>query len=85
MTLLKPFVFWWVLPPDMIQDGSLFILRDHMLYFPTKIEFLSLKIVLVSANSVDPDEMPQYAAFLLGLHCLPKYPFRVHTNSNIQI
>ena len=27
-------------------------------------------------NSVDPDEMPHYAAFHLGLHCLPKYPFR---------
>ena len=27
-------------------------------------------------NSVDPDEMPHLAAFHLGLHCLPKYPFR---------
>ena len=27
-------------------------------------------------NSVDPDEMPHYAAFHLGLHCLSKYPFR---------
>ena len=47
-----------------------------MLYFPTKIEFLSLKIVLVSANSVGPGEMPHYAAFYLGLNCLPKYPVR---------
>ena len=23
-------------------------------------------------NSADPDEMPLYAAFHLGLHCLPK-------------
>ena len=24
------------------------------------------------ANSADPDDMPPYAAFCLGLHCLPK-------------
>ena len=33
--------------------------------------FLSLKINFVLANSVDPDEMTYYAAFHLGLHCLP--------------
>ena len=38
--------------------------------------FLSLKVVLILANSVDPDEMQHYAAFHLGLHCLPKHPFR---------
>ena len=27
------------------------------------------------ANSADPDEMPPYVAFHLGLHCLPKYLF----------
>ena len=37
---------------------------------------LSLKVVLILANSADPDEMQHYAAFHLGLHCLPKYPFR---------
>ena len=36
--------------------------------------FLSLKIVLILANSDDPDEMQHY--FRLSLHCLPKYPFR---------
>ena len=25
-------------------------------------------------KSVDPDEMPYFAAFHLGLHCFPKYP-----------
>ena len=35
--------------------------------------FMSLKIVFVLANSTDPDEMPHFAAFYLGLHCLPKY------------
>ena len=39
---------------------------------------LSLNIVFVSANSVDPDEMQHDMAFHLGLHCLPKYAFKVH-------
>ena len=30
---------------------------------------------LISVNSVEPDEMPYYAAFHLGLLCLPKYLF----------
>ena len=37
--------------------------------------FLSLKVVLILANIADPDEMQYDAAFHLGLHCLPKYPF----------
>ena len=41
-----------------------------------KLFFLSLKIDLVIANSVDPDEMPHKAAFLLGLRCLLKYLIR---------
>ena len=41
------------------QDGPLYKLRGHRLKFPKKIIFLSLKI--------------DYAAFHLGLHCLPKY------------
>ena len=39
--------------------------------------FVSLKVVLILANSADIDEMQHYAAFHLGLHYLPKYPFRV--------
>ena len=34
---------------------------------------MSLKIVFISANSADPDELLPYAAFHLGLHCLLKY------------
>ena len=49
-----------------------------MLKFPHKNIFLSLKIVFVKANSVDPDEMPHYLAFLLGLQCLQKNSFRSH-------
>ena len=40
--------------------------------------FLSLKVVLIIliiGNSVDPVEMQHHAAFYLGLHCLPMYPF----------
>ena len=36
---------------------------------------MSMKIVFNLANSADPDEMPPYAAFHVGLHCLPKYLF----------
>ena len=31
-----------------------------------------MMIVCILANSADPDEMPQYAAFHLGIHCLAK-------------
>ena len=43
--------------------------------------FLSLKIALTTAKSVDPDEMLPYTAFHLGLHCLPKYMFRGFQNT----
>ena len=36
----------------------------------------SLCVVLIIANNVDPDKMQHYAAFYLGLHCLPKFSFR---------
>ena len=36
---------------------------------------MSMVILFILANSVDPDEMPPYAAFHLVLHCLPKYLF----------
>ena len=34
-------------------------------------------IVYSSVNSGGPDEMPHFAAFHLGLQCLPKCPVRV--------
>ena len=43
---------------------------------------MSLKIVFISANSADPDEMLPYAAFHLGLHCLQKYMFISIQNEN---
>ena len=42
--------------------------------FPKYIVFLSLKIEFVLATSADADEMQRYAAFHLGIHCLPTYP-----------
>ena len=39
-------------------------------------DIVSQKIVFPLANSADPDKMPHYVAFHLGLHCLPKYPCR---------
>ena len=32
--------------------------------------FLSLKFVLILANSVDPDKTQLYAVFHMGVHCL---------------
>ena len=61
---------------QLSQDDPLYILRGHRLRFPKTIVFLSLNINFVIANSADLDEMPHYAAFHLGLHCLPKYLFR---------
>ena len=58
---------------------SIVCIRGHRFYFQMKIVFLSLKKDYASiATSVDPDEMPHYVASHLGLHCLPKYPFRSH-------
>ena len=52
----------------------MYILRGHRLYFLKNV-FLSRKIDFVLTKSADPDEMPHYAAFHLGLHCLPKNLF----------
>ena len=41
---------------------------------------LSEDLFFTFINSVDPDEMPHYAAFHLGLHCLKKYSFRGFPN-----
>ena len=50
-------------------------------YKGSKVEFyifydvcLSLRVVLIEANSADTDEMQHYAAFHLGPHCLPREP-----------
>ena len=35
---------------------------------------MKINFVFIFANSAETDEMPHYAAFHLGLHCLPKVP-----------
>ena len=49
--------------------------KVHLAKFLNYDVFMSLKFVFMLANSADPDEMPPYAAFHLGRHCLPKYLF----------
>ena len=43
-----------------------------------KIVFLSLKIVFVLANSIDPGKIPHDVPFIQGLNCLHKYEYRSH-------
>ena len=45
--------------------------------------FPSLNVVFILVNSADPDEVPPYAAFHLGLHCLPKYLFTDMQNKKV--
>ena len=51
--------------------------------FPNYDVFKSLKIVLISEKSVDPNEIQHYAAFHLCLHCLQKYSFRGFQNTKV--
>ena len=39
-------------------------------FLKKKIFFLSEDLFFTLTNSVDPDEMPHYATFHLGVHCL---------------
>ena len=62
--------YGWNCPLNILRGHT------HTLKFLNYDVFLSLKIVLTTAKSVDTDEMPHFVAFHLGLHCLPKYLFR---------
>ena len=46
-----------------------------MLYHQLKQSECITKSVFILANSVDPDEMPHFAASHLGLCCLYMFPF----------
>ena len=48
-------------------------------------KFLSLKIVFILTNSADPDEMLDYAAFHLGLYCLPKHSVQYKKKRKLNI
>ena len=49
-------------------DNPLYIFRGVKLYFFKEYSIFCLKVFFTFTNSVDPDEMQQYAAFHLGLH-----------------
>ena len=56
---------------DTISMGlSILHLKRLQVNFLNYDVFLSLKVVLILANSADPDEMQHYTAFHLGLRCL---------------
>ena len=75
---VNPFVYQLILPSGFIRytwDCALYIMRGSQVVISKIIVVISQKIDFVLANSADPDEMQHYAAFHLGLHCLPKYLF----------
>ena len=41
--------------------------------------------IYILTNSADPDEMPHYAAFHLGLHCLRMYIFTGIQNERVNL
>ena len=49
-----------------IEINTIYISRGHRLKFSNNYVLQSLKIVFILANS----------AGTVGLHCLPKYPFK---------
>ena len=56
--------------------------RGHRLEFLNKIDFQSLKVVSIIANSVDPDEMPHSVEFHQGSSLFAQviiYEFPVYT------
>ena len=62
---------------DTVESGWSIVYIEGSQVIIFIIVFLSLKINFVLAKSADPDEMLHYAAFHLGLHCLPKTHLRV--------
>ena len=54
---------------DTVSIGLTIVHHKGSQVIFSKLFFLSLKIVLILANSADPDEMWHYALFHLGLHC----------------
>ena len=76
LNALKDYSFWF----DTINLGwsIAYKVGSKVINPKNKNVFLSMKMAFVLANSVDPDEMLQYAAFHLGLHCFSKYTFWSH-------
>ena len=66
----------------IMMGCPLYILRGHSSEFLNYDVCQSVKIVLASVKNEDPKGMQHYASFHLGLHYLPKYPFRGFKNIN---
>ena len=63
---------------DTVKLGlSIVAIEGSQVTISKNIMILSLKIAFGLGNCVDPDEMLLYAAFHLGLLCLPKCQFWV--------
>ena len=45
---------------------------------------MTVTFLVFSTNSEGSDEMQLYAAFHLGLHCLPKYHYRVSSIQRVK-
>ena len=65
----KHFIFVFTVCP------SIGYLLNHRLEFLNSQVYLSLMIVYILANSIDPADILDSGTFYLGLHCLPKYQF----------
>ena len=61
-----------------IAECSLWIIGLEKYFWSVFHRFYCISVLegCFLANSADSDEMQHYAAFHLGLHCLPKYLFR---------
>ena len=70
---------------DEISMGlSIVYFKESQVDFSKSCCISALKVVLIIASGVNPDEMQHHAAFHLGPHCLPKYPFRGSTIQSVK-
>ena len=69
---------------DTFKSGwSIVYIESSRVVILNEIVFLSLKIYFVLTNRADTDKMQRSAAFHLGLHCSPKYPFTGSQAANL--
>ena len=69
---------------DTSMDLSILHLKGLHVQISIKL-CISFPKDFLSANSVDPDDMPPDMAFHLGLHCLPKYLFISIQNEKVHL
>ena len=69
------FIFHYNINPTKWTIPSLSIGQVHLSFKGCLVYFfvLNLFFEFLSANSVDPDQVPRSTASDLGLHCLPKF------------